>query len=52
MVVLHKIVEERVRIPEAEEAHSLVVGEGRSLEGGIVVVVDSHVAAPGRGRRT
>lgn len=48
----HRTVEEGVRILEVEEAHSLVVGEGRSLEGGIVAVVDSYVAAPGRGRRT
>ena len=51
-VVAHRIVEEGVHILEVEEAHSLVVGEDRSLEGGIVAVVDSYVAAPGRGRRT
>ena len=40
----HNLVEEEVR--------SLEVGGDRSLEAGIVAVVDSHVAAPGRGRRT
>lgn len=35
-----------------EEVGSLEAGEERSLEAGIVVVVDSHVAGPGRGRRT
>ena len=36
----------------AEEARTLGVGEVRSLEAGIVVVLYSHVAAPGRGKRT
>lgn len=35
-----------------EETRTLEVGEVHSLEAGIVVVVDSHVAAPGRGSRT
>lgn len=35
-----------------EEVGSLEAGEEHSLEAGIVVVVDSHVAGPGRGRRT
>ena len=35
-----------------EEARSLEVGEVHSLEAGIVVGVDSHVAAPDRGSRT
>ncbi len=35
-----------------EEARSLEVGEVHNLEAGIVVVVDSHVAAPDRGRKT
>ena len=52
VVVLHRIEEEVVHILEVEEAQSLVVGAGRSLEEGIVAVVDSYVAAPGRGRRT
>ena len=42
---------------EVEEARNLVggsleVGEVCSLEAGIAVVGDSHVADPGRGRRT
>lgn len=41
-----------VRSLVEEEARSLAVGEARSLEAGIVVVVDSHVAALGRGSRT
>ena len=44
VVVVRNLVEEEVRSPE--------VGEVHNLEAGIVVVVDSHVAAPGRGRRT
>ena len=43
-VVVRNLVEEEARTPE--------VGEVHSLEGDIVVVADSHVAAPGRGRRT
>lgn len=35
-----------------EAVRSLEAGEDRSLEAGIVVVVDSHVAGPGRGRKT
>ena len=52
VVVVHRTVEEGVHILEVEEAHSLVVGEDRSLEGGTVAGVDSYVAAPGQGRRT
>lgn len=44
VVVVRNLVEEEARTPEAGEVHS--------PEAGIVVVVDSHVAAPGRGRRT
>ena len=44
MVVVRSLVEEGAR--------SLEEGELHSLEAGIVAVVDSHVAAPGRGRRT
>ena len=51
-MVAHRIVEEGVHILEVEEAHSLVVGEDRSLEGGIVAAVESHAAAPARERRT
>ena len=43
-VVVHSLVVEEARNPE--------VGELRNLEAGIVAVVDSHVAAPGQGRRT
>lgn len=35
-----------------EETRTLVGGEVHSLEADIVVVVDTYVAAPGRGRRT
>ena len=35
-----------------EEARNLEVGEVHSLEAGIVAVVDSYVAGPGRGRKT
>lgn len=41
-----------VRSPVEAEARTLEVGEVHSLEAGIVVVVDSYVAAPGRERRT
>lgn len=41
-----------VRSLVEEGARSLEEGELHSLEAGIVAVVDSHVAAPGRGRRT
>lgn len=44
MVVVRSLVEEGAR--------SLEEGGLHSLEAGIVAVVDSHVAAPGRGRRT
>ena len=35
-----------------EEARNPEVGEVHNLEAGIVAVVDSYVAAPGRGRMT
>ena len=43
-VVVHSLV--------IEEARKLEVGEVHTLEAGIVAVMDSHVAAPGRGRMT
>ena len=43
-VVVHSLV--------VEEARNLEVGEVHNLEAGIVAVMDSHVAAPGRGKRT
>lgn len=51
VVVVRNLVE--ARSSEVGEARSPAVGgEVHSLEAGIVVVVDSHVAAPDRGRRT
>ena len=41
-----------VRSPAVVEARKLEVGEVHNLEAGIVAVMDSHVAAPGQGRRT
>ena len=52
VVVVRNLVEEEARTPEVGEVHSPEAGEVHSPEAGIVVVVDSHVAAPGRGRRT
>ena len=44
MVVVRNLVEEEARSPE--------VGEVHNLEADIVAVMDSHVAALDRGRRT
>ena len=48
VVVCNPVGETRSLVKEARK--NFEVGEVRSLEAGIVVVVDSHVAAPGLGR--